>query len=143
MVTNRRFQFFHGPKHSTPDLLGRDVGEEPFDQIQPRRTGRDQVEMDPRVLGKPPLDLRMVMRGIIIHDNGQVDRLVDGSINQGQKLQKFLMPVPRHTFPHNLSTQDIQRRKQGARAMARIIVCHRSTAALLHRQAWLRTIQGL
>ena len=80
----------HAEKVSAPELLGGEMRKPEFDQIQPRRTGRDEVQMHARVLPEPRVDLRVFVRRVVVHDQMQVDVRRRGGVDLGQKAAELL-----------------------------------------------------
>src|SRR2546429_9721199 len=62
---------------------------------------------------------------------------------RSQELEEFLMPVPTLALPNDLAIQHAQRREQGRRSVALIVVRHRAASPLFQRQARLGLGQGL
>ena len=62
----------HTAEGPPAQALAGNVGEEAFDEIQPRRSGRREVEMNPRVLHEPRLHSRMFMGAIVIENEMDV-----------------------------------------------------------------------
>src|SRR5207247_18651 len=61
-------QFRDTAKHAIAQAFGGDVTEEALDHVEPGRRGGGEMHMEPRVLGQPLLDLRMLVRGVVIAD---------------------------------------------------------------------------
>jgi hypothetical protein len=59
VLVNRRLQFSHAAEHAPANPLFGDVAEKAFDEVDPRQRGRREVQMKPRVLGQPVLDVRI------------------------------------------------------------------------------------
>jgi len=55
---------------------------------------------------------------------------------------EFLMSVALHALADHLAVENVQGRKQRRRAVALVVVGHRSATALLHRQAGLGAVEG-
>ena len=69
---DRLDQLFHAPETSTADSFPGDFTEPPFDQIQPRRTGRREMKVEPAVACQPALHAGMFVGGIVVDDQMQV-----------------------------------------------------------------------
>ena len=61
-------QVFDAFKHPATDAFAGNFTEPPLDQIEPRGTGRDKVQMKSFVLLDPSLNFWVLMRGIVIDD---------------------------------------------------------------------------
>ncbi len=77
-----------------PNPLRGQVAEEAYHQIEPGATGGHEVHVKPAVSLDPPLDLGMLLGGIVVLD--EMERLVLRRllINQPQERQPFLMAMP-------------------------------------------------
>jgi len=53
------------------------------------------------------------------------------------------MAMALHALADNLALKDIERREQGSNTMALVVMCHGSSAPLLHRQPRLGAVEGL
>ena len=62
--------------HTAPDLLGRQVGEPPLDQVQPRPVGGREVHVEPWAFGYPAFDQGRLVRAVVVQD--EVDGQPDG-----------------------------------------------------------------
>src|SRR3990172_6528401 len=82
-------------ERAAADALAGDLTEPPLDQIEPRRSGGHEVEVVPLMGREPRLDLRVLVRPVVIKD--QVDLAPTGRgpghpFHEGQKL---FVTVPR------------------------------------------------
>src|SRR5437870_13825846 len=95
------------------------------------------------MLRKPFADLGMPMRGIVVDD--RVDRLSLGNVRVDviEEADELLMPMALHVAADNGAVENVERGEQRGRAVALVVVCHRSGAAWLHRQARLGAVGGL
>ena len=69
MAVSRARHVLEGP---APNALRRDLGEEPFDLIEPARAGRGEMQVVARVAHKPPHHLRHFVRPVVVHDDVNV-----------------------------------------------------------------------
>ena len=72
---------------------------------------------------------------------GEVGR--ERTVEAPQELQEFLMSMTPVALADDLAGQHIQRGEQRRRAVALVVVGHRTAAARLHRQARLRAVESL
>src|SRR6516162_3948179 len=95
------------------------------------------------MLRKPFADLGMPVRGIVVDD--RVDRLSLGNVRVDliEEADEFLMPMALHVAADNGAVENIERGEQRGRAVALVIVRHRSGATWLHRQSRLGAIESL
>jgi hypothetical protein len=69
--------------------------------------------------------------------------LGDGLVNQAEKLQPLLMPVPLLAEAEDLAVKGVQSSKQCCCAVTFIVMRHRLATSFLQRQPWLGSVQGL
>jgi hypothetical protein len=76
-------QVAHRAERAAADRLGADVGEEALDQVEPRAVGGDEVQVPARPGREPGLDLGMLVRGVVVEDDVDLEvgghRVVDGT----------------------------------------------------------------
>ena len=80
-------QFLHVTKDTTAEAVLGKVTEESLNHIQPGGAGWREVNMEAPVAGKPPLDLGMFVRGIVVDDQMELLVVGRGVIEQTQELQ--------------------------------------------------------
>src|SRR6266849_4120614 len=66
-----------------------------FDEVEPRRGGRCEVQVEARMLGQPVLDLRMFVRRVVVQDHGDVKLRGDILIDRRQDLAELDVAMPR------------------------------------------------
>ena len=101
------------------------------------------MDVEAGMTGQLPLHLRVFVGGIVVGD--QVNLLPGRcyGIDHPQKAKPPLMAMPVIAHGDDAAVQGVESRKQGRRAVALVIVRHRSAAALLQGQAGLGAIQSL
>ncbi|SAL56374.1 hypothetical protein AWB64_06220 [Caballeronia sordidicola] len=77
-----------------------------------------------RVFRQPCLDLRVLMRSVVIDNQMHVKIVGNRLINVFEKGQKLLMPVTRLALCDDLARCCIERSKQGCCAMPDVVVRH-------------------
>ncbi len=78
----------------------------------------------------------------LIHATTSDDRPFGGQ--EGcEELDEFLVAVMRHATPDDRAVEDVERSKQGGRAVAFLIMCHRPAFAGFERQARLSAVERL
>ena len=104
-------------------LLQTTVGElrEPaLDEIQPRRTGRREVQVPASALGvRQPLlhGLGLVRREVVEH-NVNVETRLDVQINEAEEVEDVFGRVTRLGVVEDVAGRDVHRREQQARRRA-------------------------
>ena len=114
-----------------------------FHQIEPGRARGDKVQVKPWMSPQPLLDLGVFVGSIIVEDQMQIQPGRKFSVQVSEEPQKLLMAVSLHTVADDSAFQQVQRCKQGGCSVALIIMRQSSTAAFLHGQAWLGSLQRL
>src|SRR5229473_2983834 len=130
-------------KNPPLDALDCQITKEAFDHVQPRGTGRSEVEMKAGVSLLPGFDLLMLMRGVVIAD--EVDFLVGrrASANQVQEENPFLVAVLFQASANDLPIGNLQSGKRRDPFVALEDKGEGLAAPLLEWKSRLRTIQGL
>jgi hypothetical protein len=55
IVVDNALEFGHAPERAAADALLRDLGEEVLDEVEPGGARRREAQMEPGMLGEPPL----------------------------------------------------------------------------------------
>src|SRR6266446_5915669 len=71
-VFDRCDEFWHVGERTSPDALAGDLGEQPFDEIEPRAGCRREVEMEPGMALEPALHGGCLMGGVVVGNEMQV-----------------------------------------------------------------------
>src|SRR6202030_4844518 len=81
--------------------------------------------------------------GVVVED--RMDGLAGGDLTLDgvEETDELLMPMALHVAADHGSLEHVHRRKQRRRAIALVIMSHRSRPALLHRQAGLGSVERL
>ena len=83
------------------------------------------------------------MRSIVVDDKMQLQTARYLGVDQLQEANKFLMAVPRHAIANDCSIEHIQRREQGRRAIAFVVVRLPGRDSRPQRQERLSAVEGL
>ncbi len=75
---------------ASADALCGDLGKKAFDQVEPRRAGWREVQLEARVLRQPGLDLGRLVGGVVVEHEMHVARLEDSAVDAAQKTHKLL-----------------------------------------------------
>ena len=130
-------------KDSTANTPLRQVAEPAFDRGEPRTRRRDEVQVEAGMPSHPPAHGGVRVRGVIVQDQMQLERGRRLRIDLLEKLATLVVPMARQAVTDHVPIKQAQRRKQGGRAVALIIVRHGAAPTVLHREARLGAIQGL
>ena len=85
----------------------------------------------------------MFVGGIVVQDHVHDPPGGNGGLDRVQKADELLMAMALHAAAQNRPLQHIERRKQGRRAVALIVVGPRRGTAWLQRQPGLGAVEGL
>ena len=128
VVLDRLFQLLHAAEDSVANTVAGNVAEPTFDDVQPRAAGRGKVHVKPLVTLQPVLNFGVLVRGIVVDDQMQIQFWRRFRINLLQELNPFLMPMPRHAFGNNFPFAQFNGSKQCCGAIAFVLLCVRSSA---------------
>jgi len=68
VVVNGLYEFSHAVNGQASDLPCGDLAEEPFDEIQSRGGGGEEVEVDATLAFQPVLHLGVLVGGVVVQD---------------------------------------------------------------------------
>ena len=74
------------------ELPSREFTEEALDEIQPRGGGRGEVELHSRVFLKPCPNSRMLVCGVVVENDVDVEFGKDGPLDLAEESQEFTKP---------------------------------------------------
>ena len=138
-----RGQVPDAPKGAPPDrLLGDDV-EPNLDLVQPGGVGRCQVDMETRMRGQPAPDPGVLVSGVVVDDQVDLEVSRDVGVDVLQEAEKLLVTMPLFALGEDLAGNDIERGKEGQGAVPDVVVGHPLDIAQPHRQNRLRPVQSL
>jgi hypothetical protein len=66
VLVDRFCQFMDTSKRASPDSFPRNLGKPALDLVEPRGTGRREMNVIARPRSQPLLDLRMLMRALVV-----------------------------------------------------------------------------
>ena len=92
---------------------------------------------------QPTLDTGMLVGGIVVLDQVQVQFARRLLVDALQEADEFLMPVLRHAVTEERAIERTQSRQKGGGAVALVIVRHRANAARFQGQTRLGSGEGL
>ena len=101
------------------------------------------MKRPPRMAGQPGAHLGMLVGGVVVEDRVHQLSGRHGGLDAVQKADELLVAMPRHALADHCAVQHIERRKQRRRAVPEVIMGHRPSPPLLHRQARLGAVERL
>src|SRR5215475_15624639 len=143
VVFDSEFEVSNAAKDAAANGILCNQAEEPLDQVCPGRGRGGKVQVEPRVPLEPGPHFGMLMGGIVIDHQMQVEPFGSVPVDRSQKAQEFLVTMPWHALANDLSGRNIERGEQSCRSVTLVVMRHRAGAALLHRQARLGAVEGL
>ena len=110
-----------GGEGAAVDGLSFDEGEPDLDQVHPGGVGRGEVDDEPRVRLEPVADVLVLVGGVVVHHQVQLDRLTGlvvedvavGPLDLLEEGEELLVAVPRFQRGSDLAGGDIERGEQG------------------------------
>ena len=114
-----------------------------LDEIQPTRTGRNEVEHKAWMPLQPFLHLGMFMGTVVIQHHVQFHFGGKFRIQAFQEFKELLMTMSGVTLPYYFSLRQFKCGKERRGAIALVVMGHGAAAALFQRQSRLCAIQCL
>jgi hypothetical protein len=143
VVSDGLLQLTHAREDAAPDALGRDLREEPLDEVEPGSGGRREVQLEAGMRDEPSLHLGRLVRTVVVEDEMHVEVLFHAPVDALQEADELGRAMSRQALADHFAALHVERGEQRRRAVALVVVRHRRGAALLERQARLRAIQRL
>src|ERR1700738_1260532 len=100
------------------------------DLVEPRRRCRGEVHVEAWMPLKSSLHLGVLVCGIVVGDQVQVQPLRGVAVDGAQEFKPFLVAVALHALPNNVAGSDIEGGKQRRRSIAFVVVGHSPGAPL-------------
>ena len=128
---------------SPPQLVLRQAGEEPLDQVDPGAVGRREVAVEAAVAEQPALHLVGLVGGVVVQDH--VDRQVvgDGAVDVPQEADEVDGAVAALDLADDVAGGDVQGREQRGGAVPAVVVGAGLGRADVQRQRRLGPFQRL
>jgi hypothetical protein len=142
-LANRGLELRDTAMNAAPQLFVREFREPALHEVQPGSVGGREVDVEARTFGEPVPDHRRLVRPVVVHDQMHVEVTRDRGIHRIQELPEFARTMPLMKLRDEFTGLDVERRKQGGRAMSPIVMRPPFDLAGPHRQHRLRAIQRL
>src|ERR1700681_3021401 len=143
VIANSCFQIARAPKDATPQLLLGQESKPTLDEIEPRGTGRSEVQLKAWALDQPALNSGSFMNTIVVEDQMDVEPWRHFRIDLVEKLAKLQRTVPAMKLTDDLASLSVQGGEQRSRTVALVIMSPAFCLSWSHGQNWLRAIQSL
>src|SRR5262245_6014179 len=128
---------------AAPDLLVGDKCEEALDLIKPGAAGRREVDMPAWPFGEPVADQRGLVRGVVVHDEMDVETVRDRGLDLVEELAELCGTMTGIAFADDLARRNVERREERGRAVARVVVAAPYGLTGPHGQHGLAAIERL
>lgn len=115
------------------EVLVGQVPEPAFDLVEPRRRGRCEVQVEPRVPVEPPLHVLVFVGRVVVQDQMNLEPWGHFTIDGLEERQELLVTMPGQALTDDLPGQHIQSSEQRGRAVTFVVVRHRRGTTRLHR----------
>jgi len=132
-----------GSEDAALQTLFGQLGKVPFHGIEPGTRCRREVEDEALVPVEPGAHLGMLVRCVVVENDMDDFSGRNLGLDCVQEADELLMTVPLHVAADDGSVEHVEGGKQGRGAVALVVVSHRSSPALLHRQARLGAVERL
>jgi len=143
VVADCVFQFGHAPEHAVADAVLGDVAEPTLDHVQPRAAGGRAVDVKSPVTFQPLHDVGMLVRGVVIDDQMQIQVRWRLGVDLLPEPDPFLMAVLWQALGNDPALRQFDCGKQRRRAFAFVIVRQCLQSAGEQGETLLCPIEGL
>ncbi len=89
------------------------------------------MEPHPRVFLEPRPNGRMLVCGVVVENDVDVEFGRDGPLDLPEESQEFLMPVSRHALVEDLASGHVQSSEEGRGTVTFVVMGHRSSPPFL------------
>jgi len=114
-------KIFDGGEGSPPCCAACDQAEEAFYLVEPGGVGGREVDLPARPLCKPGFDLSVLVGGVVVDNEMDVESLRDLGFDVAQKGEIFLMAMTRLALRQDRAVEHIERGEQGGSAVTLVI----------------------
>src|SRR5262249_58357240 len=112
----------HAAMQPAADLLGRQLGEPPLDEVQPRPIRGREVHVEAWPLGEPALNQGRLVRAVVVQDEMDGELYRDGCVNRNEEPAELDRAVAAMELPDDVAGLHVEGGEQRGRAVAGIVV---------------------
>ena len=116
-----RLQLLYAFVRTALDLFGRQDAEPTFHLVEPGGVGGDEVEVEPRVVGQPPLDGRGAVRRVVVDDDVNIELWWDVSADLIEELSELDRAVAGKALADDVASGLVQGREERRRPVALVL----------------------
>ena len=136
-------ELFDAGKRAASDGLLSDDAEPAFDLVEPGRIGWGVVDVIARSLGEPGFDFGVLVGGVVVDDQMDIEIVGHVGIDVTQEREEFLVSVAFLALADDLAAGDVQGGEQRCGAVSDVIMRDTFDIAQAHGQHGLGAIQRL
>ena len=126
MVLDEAVDFAHevgdGEEGATTDGALGDQSEEALDLVEPGSIGRGEVKVPPRPPCEPRPDLGVLVGGVVVDDEMDVEVGRDIGLEVAQEGEEFLVPMAGLALGEDRAIEHVERREKGGGAVPFVVV---------------------
>ena len=138
IVVDDRLQFGNTLEDAATDGISGNFGEKAFHLIEPRGRGWREVEVETGVPFQPPFDFRRLVGGVVIDNQVDIQAGKGLAVDPVQEANELLAPVALQTLPDDRAVEHVERREQGRRTVALVIMVP-ARPFFMGKPGWLRS----
>ena len=127
---------------TTDGALG-DEGEEAFDLVEPGGISGREVNVPTRTAGEPSLDLGMLVGGVVVDDEMDVELGRHISLDVAQKGEELLVTMAGFALGDDRAVEHVEGGEQGGGAVTLVVVGDALDVAEPHGKQGLGAFEGL
>lgn len=143
VLLDRTLERGRAAMHSPAELLLGEVREPALDLVDPRGTGRREVQVEARVSQHPTMDHLGLVRAVVVHDQVHVEVGGHLAVDKIEELAELAGSVAAMAGSDHLSSRNIQRREQRRSAVAHVVMRSALDLAGSHGKQGLGAIESL
>jgi hypothetical protein len=143
VACNLALQIVDGMEGSASNLAACDGGKEALHGVEPQGRGRREMEHPARMIGQPFEDVGLFVGGVVVDDGVDDFSGRDGALDGVEEADELLVAMPSYAASDHGSVEEVERGEQSGRAVALVIMGHRTAFPGLERQARLRAVERL
>ena len=84
-----------------------ELAEPALNQVQPRRRGRGEMQVEPLVAIQPAFNVGMVVRGVVVQNQMHSKMFGHLVVDSAEELEEFLVPMPGQALPDHNSGEHV------------------------------------
>ena len=117
-------EFAGGLERAATDLTLGDESKEAFYLIEPGGIGRREVNVPTRTTCEPGSDLGMLVGGVVVDDEMDIELGRHIGLDVTQEGEKLLMTMARFALGDHRAVEHVESSEQGGRTVAAVVVGH-------------------